>query len=65
MPPLQKAYRYFTNPDLLGGDIDLRLVPLEPAHFAQTDTSLNKLLWAVFPVNAWGAEELADTSGAQ
>lgn len=65
MAQLHMGYRYFTNPDLLGGDLDLRLVPLEPPHFAQTDTSLNQRLWAVFPVNAWGAEELADAKGAQ
>lgn len=66
-PPLQKAYRYFTNPELLGGDLDLRSVPLEPPHFAQEDTSLNARLWAAFPVNPWGAEELAESSpqGAQ
>lgn len=65
MPPLHKGYRYFANPELLGGDLDLRAVPLEPRYFAQANTSLNKRLWAAFPVNVWGAEWHADTQGKQ
>lgn len=54
-----QGFRYFSDPFLLGGDIDLQPKPLAEAHLSQTDTSCNGWLWGIFSVeDDTGWEEL-------
>ncbi|EJT51559.1 hypothetical protein A1Q2_02732 [Trichosporon asahii var. asahii CBS 8904] len=55
-PTRADAFRYFGNQYVLGGDEDLRLSSLHDTHLKQIDTSLNKSLWDVFPVNELGQQ---------